>query len=267
MSFHSRIFKVGEIDLHVYDNGVDADNLIVIFPPGIDDGRFVNILDLKDVFEDKRVIAITYPSRRKSARLEGFDSIYNINLILREVIIQILREKSYKKIYLAGFSFGSMTLTRLLQQGWNILPTDSEIKLVLVNAGEFFGGLRKKIIKIALRPALKHKRYAQFWKYSALGLFKSFDPLDFPDDRLQDIGEQMIDILDYNIDTEKQIPFKTYILLGSKDGIIDKASLDKLDQVYTDDEYVIYDGGHIQSYGDSKEYKLIEEDLARLFTC
>jgi pimeloyl-ACP methyl ester carboxylesterase len=267
MDFAGKIYKVGEIDVHVYDNGVASDDLIIIFPPGIDDGRFVNILGLEDVFNEKRVIAITYPSRRKSARLEGFDSIYNINLIMREVLVQIFSEKSYTKIYLAGFSFGSMVLTRLLQQGWNIMPDDVEIKLILVNAGEFIGGLKKKIIKVALTPTLKNKRYARFWKYSALGLFKNFDPLDFPDDRLQDIGEQMIDILDYRIDTEKQIQYKTYILLGSKDGIIDKLSLDKLDRVYTDDEYVIYDGGHIQSYGDSKEYKLIEADLARLFTC
>jgi len=268
--------------IHYLDNCVASDKLVVIFPPGIEDARFVMKIDIETQLKNHRIISITYPSRYKSTHISGEDTIDRMNCNIVEVLEEIMLEVQPKKVVLVGFSFGTMIVTRLLQKyAVRLSKRAEDIKVILVNPGEFFPPRIKKLLLFLFKPAYKSEAYRKILKFALVNVAHVFSEDSFPVHRLGDINEQWNATLKYKVvvGTKAETPSlqndgladksgvsvkntdilnKTKTFIGKNDRIIDKNSIEKIKNVYKNISLEYYDGGHIVSYGKSKDFTKIK---------
>lgn len=252
--FYEKFLKVRNHLIHFLDNNINSTNLIVIFPPGIQDARFVKELNL---VTNARVICLTFPSRYKSSVLSDSNSIEKIAEFCSIFLNIYSRKYKIKQMKLVGFSFGSAVVTRIVEK-YSISNIE---KIVFVNPGEFFNENVKCILKILFSPALKNHFYAKVLKFILTKLLRVFNPEYFPDDRLFKINSQWISTLDYRISDGKNIQLPTTIFIGNNDKIINYESIDKIIRKFKNLSTIQYSGKHILSYSNSQEYSNIKNQL------
>jgi len=243
------------------DNEVKSKKLLIIFPPGICTASVV--YEIGETFEtqDYRIIALSYPSRGKSARLKTFDSFEKIV----DIIYPLIRDfhDQFNEIYFVGISFGTAVATIITQKYFN---GDDKIKIILINGGEYINQPLKFIFDILFIPALISNKYAQLM-YRLLRFVvkaihfpraKDVNRKNFPVSRLRDIDEQWISTLNYKIDTTKPIYNKINFIIGSHDLIIKKDSINKLISICENKKIYIYEGKHIMTIDSEDGNKIIQ---------
>jgi len=258
-TFKDKFIKTNFGKIHLLDNGIRSKNLILIFPPGFQDARFVKTLRLNSAIKSSRLIAISYPSRYKSERINSYDYLGRLVEACFEILEKLDLNK-YSSIRFVGFSFGTMIITRLFQEKLTNLKTKN-IKIILITPGEYFSKLKRKFLINMFKPAIHNLGYAKFLKKILTYKSEIFDKNQFHDDRLSDICEQWISTLRYKINLTKKINYKTTTFSASKDSIIDPKSNDKLKSVYQNLEIKCFKGDHIFNYKNSKQYKGIKKEL------
>ncbi len=251
--YQDKFIKTNKISIHYLDNNANSENLVVIFPPGIQDARFINELNLNN---KERIICLSYPSRYKSSILNENNSIEVIAKYCTDFLRIYLKENRISHIKLVGFSFGSAVAMKLIEN--NFIHVD---KIVLVNTGEFFNKNTKQILRYIFIPALNNYYYAKVLKLILCKFLKVFKEEYFPDDRLLEINEQWISTLDYKIDIAKTVQIPTTIFIGTNDTVIDSKSKEKINKKFTKLQTILYYGKHILNYEFSKDYSKIYNQL------
>ena len=240
--------------VHYLDNDSQSSNLIVIFPPGIQDARFVQELELISL---ERIICLSYSSRYKSSILNEFNSLENIANICVNFLKIYLKENDIQNVKLVGFSFGTAVITKIVDKQLEFNISD----IILINAGEFFNKFVNFLLKLVFFPALRSNRYAKFLKFVLTKLTKIFNPEYFPDNRLIQINEQWISTLDHMVDTKRKVSIHSVFMDANFDKVIANKSLNKLKTKFKDAEFIDYQGNHIFSYKNSLDYLKIREIL------
>ncbi len=253
MDYTDKFYKHSQGEFHYLDNGKDSNNLVVIFPPGIYDARFVKDLDLKI---DSRMICLSYPSRYKSSVLNTGNDVNNISLITSDLLTDFLRSNNFKSVTFLGFSYGTAIISKVCE----LLPSLEKIdKVVLVNPGEFFTKTQKNLLRKIFKPATYSKFYSNILKLLVTNILRAFEGMYFPKTRLGMINQQWLSILDYNIDLESIITKPTVIIKASKDHIIDPKSIEKVLSKYPNNSVKVYEGNHISKYNPNTDYRLIKD--------
>jgi len=249
MKFSDKYLNSDGIKIHYLDNDINSDELIVILPPGFYDARFID--DLKLNIDNKRFISITYPSRYKSDELSDTNSVEKISdYILKFLEKFLINNKEIKNIKIIGFSFGTTIATIIVQK------LDSSIykcELCFVNPGEYFNKKLKSFLKFMFSPARKYSLYRKFLKLVLCNITNTFDSTYFPESRLKAINDQWLSILDYEL-SDIVIDIPTVLIIGEKDMVIDKNSIDKLESVFINSKKMTYSGNHLFDYLKSKDY-------------
>lgn len=235
-SFRDSYFSVGDKKIHYLDNLVNSDSLLIVFPPGYFDARFVKNLHSL-IPEEIRVISITYPSRYKSSRLFENNTLEEIASLIHAPIKELAER--FKNVYIISFSFGTAISTLVASKK---IPNLKEN--FLINAGEFFPVKLKNLLIKMFLPAINHKRLVRFYKYVLCDLIKLFPKHFFSGDHAYGLLEQWIDILKYKI-PKLTINYKTTILEGNRDIIINRDSINKLRKIYLNCKIIYYPGSHL----------------------
>ena len=232
------------------DNNVRSKVIYLIFPPGANDARFVH--QLKPLLESisHRIISISYPSRFKSSRIHGFDSIDTIAEYVYKFLKKLLINSDHLDIRIMAFSFGTAVVTRLFQNHSEIQTRfpHSNYKLLLVNAGEFFGEKATYIFKSLFEPALNNKKYLRILRYFVTTFFKFLPRKLYPNSRLLDLNEQWLSTVGYRINMKYKIDIPATVILGTRDLVITPESKEKIKNIFTDSELLFYPGDHIYDY-------------------
>lgn len=261
VKFYSKLIKFRGGKIHFLDNKAQSSNLYIIFPPGATDARF--IYQIRSIFtkSNARIISISYPSRFKSSRIEGFDSIDSISEYLYKFLKKLLYSSSNYSINIMAFSFGTAVVTRLLQNHSELFKPDTPVRIVLVNGGEFFGEKASEIFKRLFEPALNNSKYLKILRLIITTVFKFLPRRLYPNHRLLDLNEQWLSTIGYRINLKYSIEYPVVVIRGTRDIVITPESKDKLLKIYPNSTVVYYPGDHIYDYRVLDRYPIALEYL------
>lgn len=241
-----KYIEIDGLTLHYIDNEVQSSEIVFIFPPGIEDARFIEYFSPDKMYF--RTIAISYPSRYKSDPLgDAEDSSDKIAVYTSKLVVEL--SKGAKHLNLVGFSFGTMIITKILQQHYDAVakPFGDKIEVILVNAGEFFPDNFVPTFKKIFTPLQENEMLRELVRKAVTKIPFVKDDQLVPENS-KNLNAQWLDVLEYRINLEKSVDVSTKIIIGDHDQLIKSGSLEKLAKVFTRASFSFYGGGHIIDY-------------------
>ncbi|MEI7578803.1 MAG: hypothetical protein WCJ58_02055 [bacterium] len=255
--YQEKFFKTSAGNkIQYFDNeNKPAKPLLIFFSPGFQNGQFIVRFDPRNDLKEFHNISITYPSRDNSEVIED-NSVINLVVMLFELIQKIQKANPKKQIYLVGFSFGTMLITKMLQLHQTEL---AEMQIILVSPGEFIPTLRNYFLQIVLFPTRFYFSYIRFVRWIFCRVLGIFQKYQFPDERLEALNQQLLAALRYKIDRTILISNKTLIIVADRDQAIKRKSLVKIKEVFPKHYIRSYSGKHLIKYPADPNIAVVRE--------
>ncbi len=225
MSLVQKITKIKNIQISYWDNNnTSAHKTIILLPPGAADGDFFNKYSEYVSYFGKnyRVISPDYIGRGETNEIPEFDT----PKIIAEYIYELILSLNLEDITLLWISFGTAVGNEIVK----IDKKELVKNIILIAPGEFIDLKYKNFIEVLFTPALISERIAEIYRF----LLSKFNAVlkGLPKTKVKSLDEQFISIMNYKIEYDKCCEIPCLIISLSKDKIIRKDSINKVEDFY-----------------------------------
>lgn len=223
----------------------DAKETLLILPPGAMGGyEFMELI--KDTQRGEglgncNIIVPDLPGRGESTSIED-NSFYSIACVINGLLAKI----DIGPVHLVGISFGSAIANELL-----LIDKTKFTRVTLIAAGEFFNPIMQALLRVIFWFPQKSQVIRKTFKKIVMKYFDFFGDIAICDE--ESILKQWMEVLKYQINTDKIIDIPVKHIQLKNDVIITKRSLKKLSRVYPRMKTVIVDTRHLVQTRNFKE--------------